>query len=156
MQAKRYALLREATLAPSGILSNAIINDDSRRTNFHGIRWSGRIRADNATADNEAHGQLVILCKSNSLDNPTEPDFDTSGNLEDQSGIIVMIKPWSVFGGSTNPVGYGTFFDWDVAIATSRNCSKNDELVFLFVSNAESAKNAVVTNSLGSCFETTL
>ena len=156
MQTKRYATLRESTLAAAGSLPVSIINDSDRRANFHGIRCCGRLRADNVSADGEASGYIVIDCNPAQLGQITEASFDSVGNLEDASGFRVALMPWSVFGGSTNPVGAGTFFDWDIVIKTSRTCSKNDRLQMLLVSFAESSKSVIVANALLSCFETTL
>ncbi len=156
MQSKRYAISRESTVASGGIDTITIQNDTKRRANYHGIRWSGRLRADNASADNEAHGFFVLLCRSAAFASLGEANYDTADNLEDQSGIIMIISPWSVFGGSTNPVGVGTTWDWNFEMRTSRTCSANDLISAKIVSLAESAKSVVVGNSLLSCFETVL
>jgi len=156
MQTKRYAITVEDTLAAGGINTSDIVNQSDRRANFHGIRYQGRLRADNASADNEAHGFVAIHCRPAILGGLTESNFDTASDLENQSGIMVAIKPWSVFGGSTNPVGANSFFEWDIVIKTSRTCSKNDELKAIVVSNAESAKSVIISHALLSCFETVL
>ncbi len=156
MQTKRYATLREDTLASGALLEGDIVNQSERRANFHGIRYSGRLRADNASADNEASGYIYLDCNPAQLGQITEISFDSTSDLENASGFRVALLPWSVFGGSTNPVGAGTFFDWDIVIKTSRTCSKNDRLQMGVVSFAESAKSVIVANALLSCFETTL
>ncbi len=156
MQTKRYAIIVEDTLAAGGINTADIVNQSDRRANFHGIRFKGRLRADNASADNEAHGFIALHCSPAILGGVTESNFDTASDLENQSGIMVAIEPWSVFGGSTNPVGSNTYHEWDFVIKTSRTCAKNDELKAIVVSNAESAKSVVISHALLSCFETTL
>jgi len=156
MQTKRYATFREDTLAAGAIMNADIVNTSERRANFHGIRCSGRLRADNASADNEASGYIAIDCRPAQLGALTEANFDSVSDLENASGFRVALIPWSVFGGSTNPVGGNTFFEWDIVIKTSRTCSKNDELKMLAVSFTESAKSVVLSNCLLSCFETTL
>jgi len=156
MQTKRYATLREDTLAAGAVLNAAINNSAERRANYHGIRCQGRLRADNASADNEASGYIAIDCQPAQLGDLTEAQFDSVSDLENSSGLRVTLTPWSVFGGSTNPVGADTFFEWDFSLKTSRTCSKNDELKMTVVSFAESAKSVIVSNALLSCFETTI
>jgi len=156
MQVKRYARGVEDTVAAGGVNSVIITNSQSRRANFHGIRWQGRLRADNVSADNEAHGMLALMCQPGGFTGLTEPDFDSDSNLEDLSAITIAMVPWSVFGGSTNPVGGNTFFDWNIVIKTSRTCSRGDMLRGKVISYNESAKSIVISNQLLSCFETTL
>ena len=156
MQTKRYGTLIEDTLAAGATLVANIVNDSDRRANFHGIRARGRLRADNVSADGEAGGYIFLDCTPAQLGQITEASFDSVGNLEDASGFRVALVPWSVFGGSTNPVGGDTFFDWDIVIKTSRTCSKNDRLQMGVVSFAESSKSVIIANALLSCFETTL
>ena len=154
MQTKRYAMDRENTLAAGAVEVVEILNSAERKANYHGIRWQGSLRADNASADNEAHGLLVLTCQSNIFGDQAEGAFDSDSDLENQSGVIVAVEPWSVFGGSTNPVGGNTFHAWNIVLGTSRTCSKNDKLMAHIVSFAESAKNVVIEISLLSAFET--
>jgi len=156
MQTKRYALIREATVASAGASRGEIINNSDRRANFHGIRWKGRIRADNASADNEAHGVLLLFCKPDMYPDLTESAFDSNNDLETASPVVIAIEPWSVFGGSTNPVGEGTHYDFNIVIdRTSRTCSKDEKIIGAIISYQESSKSVIV-NHLLSCFETTL
>jgi len=156
MQTKRYNRTAEQTVAAGAVNVLTIQNTSERRANFHGIRFSGRLRADNASADNEAHGLLMIICKPGGFDTLTETDVDSDSGLEDRSEVNCIVKPWAVFGGSTNPVGGGTFVDWDFVMKTSRTCSKGSSIQGYVISMAESAKSIVVSHQLLSCFETTL
>ena len=156
MQTKRYARLSEATVAAGATSRVDIDNVAERRANWHGIRYQGRLRADNASADNEAHGIILLVCIPGQLSTLVETNVDSDSELENKSGIIIAIIPWAVFGGSTNPVGEGTLFDWNMVIKTSRTCSKGDELQGYVISFSESAKSIIISNSLLSCFETTL
>ena len=156
MQVKRYATFREDTVGAGGIVNADIVNTSERRANFHGIRCQGRLRADNVSADGEASGYIVIDCQPAIFGNLVEANFDSTSDLENASGTRVVLIPWSVFGGSTNPAGSGTKFDWDITLKTSRTCSKNDELKMYVVSFAESSKSIIVANALLSCFETTI
>jgi len=156
MQTKRYEQQRESTLAAGAVLEATIQNDSERRANFHGIRFQGRLRADNASADNESHGYIILTCEPGGYPALTEAQVDSSSDLETRSEIIIAIIPWAIFGGSTNPVGTGTLWDWSLDIKTSRTCSKGSKLVGYVISLNESAKSTIVSNMLLSCFETTL
>ena len=153
MQQKRYVRGSELTLATGSRQEIEILQGEPRKANFHGIRASGRIRADNVSADNEAHGLIVIFCKNEDFD-VSEGMVDGASDLESLSEQIVAVMPWAVFGGSTNPVGGGTFFDFEIAPKSSRTCPKGQHLSLAVYSMAESAKSVIITNMLLSCFET--
>ena len=156
MQQKRYVREAEDTLGASGVAQLIFRVLENRRANFHGIRYQGRLRADNVSADNEAHGLIIVTCEPGGYDALAEVDVDSNANLEDRSEVLVAVKPWSVFGGSSNPVGANTFFEWDISIGTSRTCSKGAGIAGYVISMAESAKSIVVSHHLLSAFETTL
>ena len=155
MQTKRYASDREATIGAGGVRTMEIVNESTRRANWHGIRFSGRIRADNASADNEANGWIAIVCQPGEYTNLIESSFDNDSDLENLSEVIVAVLPWSVFGGSTHPVEFGAIFDFDIVINTSRTCGKGTKLIGYIVSNSVSAKNVLHTSQL-SAFETVI
>lgn len=155
MQAKRYDTMQEQTIGAGNAASINITNSANRRANYHGIRAIGRIRADNVSADNEAHGLVMLLCINDNFP-ILEPDVDSNTGLQELSEQIIAIEPWSVFGGSTSLVGGNTFYDFNFNIKTSRTCSRGQELRLLIVSMAESAKSVVVQHALLSCFETTI
>ncbi len=156
MQTKRYSRNVEETIAAGATFGVAnIVNNDNNTANFHGIRYWCRLRADNASADNEAHGIVAIYCKSSSAyASLAESAFDSDTNLQDLSNEIMAIVPWAVFGGSTNPVGAGTFQDVEVNFKTSRNCGRGGSILVRVVNYGESAKSIIVSNSLLSCFQT--
>ena len=156
MQTKRFERTAEETLGASGVSEISITNLELRRTNFHGIRFQGRLRADNVSADNEAHGFIIIACVPGGFDDLTETDVDSSGDLQARSEILAVVMPWSVFGGSSNPVGANTFFEWDIVMKTSRTCPRGSALQGYVISMAESAKSVIVSHALLSCFETTV
>ena len=156
MQSKRYSRNNEETVAAGGIFSVLITNTENRRANFHGIRWQGRIRVDNVSADNESHGLLALMCQPGGFVGLTESSFDSDSNLSDLSDITIAMVPFSVFGGSTNPVGTGTIFDWNIVIKTSRTCARGGSIRGKVINYNESAKSIVIANQLLSCFETTV
>ena len=156
MQAKRFARNVEETIAAGGVFSIEIENTNNRRANWHGIRWQGKLRADNVSADGEAHGLLVLFCRSGQFGSLTEPFFDSDSDLEKLSEAIVAVIPWSVFGGSTNPVGANTYQEWSLDIKTSRTCARGGVLEGTIVSMSESSKSIIVSNQLLSAFETTV
>ncbi len=156
MQQKRYDRTSEQTVGAGAVTQLIFRVQENRRSNFHGIRYQGRLRADNASADNEAHGLIIITCEPGGYPTLAEADVDSNANLEDRSEVLVAVLPWSVFGGSTNPVGGDTFFDWDLAIGTSRTCSKGAGIAGYVISMAESAKSVIVSHHLLSGFETTI
>ena len=155
MQAKRFSRTNEATVGSgASVVLGTITNNQSRKANFHGIRASGRIRADNVTSDNEAHGLIVIWCK-NAEFTIVENQIDGTSELEEFSDQVVAVLPWAVFGGSTTPNQFGAIFDFDINIGkTSRTCTRGQELELACYSMAESSKSVVVMHSLLSCFET--
>ncbi len=156
MQTKRYARNVEETIAAGAAFNvGEILNNLNRRANYHGIRVRGRLRADNASADNEAHGLIALFCTNSQL-GITESQVDSDTNLQDLSEEIVAICPWSVFGGSTNPVGEGTIFDYEFVIKSSRTCARGQELRLVIFNHTESAKSVINAMSLLSCFETTV
>ena len=153
MQAKRFARINEETVS-AGAGGNVDITQTSfRKSNFHGIRAQGRIRADNVSADNEAHGIVALLCKSQEYTIP-ETLVDSDSNLEDLSEQIIAIMPWAVYGGSSNPVGGGTYFDFDIHVKSSRTCTKGMELYLGVYNYAESAKSVIISQMLLQAFET--
>ena len=148
-QTKRYESAELFTIGSPGTLSEIITNTDNLKVNWHGIRFKGRIRADNASADNETHGFCGIMCIDQ--EGVAVPQLLTEGNLNQFYPFIVAVEPWSVFGGSTNPNQYGSQHDFDYVIKTSRTCPKEGRLIG-FVSN-NGAKSVVATTLL-STFET--
>ena len=154
MQVKRFAQENEKTLG-SGIATFIEISQNAeRKANFHGIRWSGRLKADQVSADNEAHGLLMLTCRTTAFGDLLSNDVNSDAELENLSEIIVATLPWAVFGGSTTLSGAGTIFDWDIVINTSRTCTKGMSLRANTFSDAGSAKSIIIMNQLLSCFET--
>ena len=157
MQTKRFGIDSEATIAVGQIRSVEIDNISDRRANWHGIRFWCRIRADNASADNEAHGLVAIMIRPSSEQGDMgEGSFDTALQLENQSELCIAYCPWAVFGGSTNPVGAGTFQDIECVIKTSRTCGKGAVLTARVINNADSAKSVILATAQLSCFETVI
>ncbi len=156
-QTKRYERSNEVTIAAGGTPDVLTIqNNSERRANFHGIRYQGRIKIDNASADNESHGLILLTCEPGGYGTLTEANVDSGSDLETRSEVIIAVQPWSVFGGSTSLVGGDTFFDFHFDIGTSRTCSKGSKIVGYVFNMAESAKSVILAHSLLSCFETTL
>ena len=158
MQAKRYARFSEGTVAAGAATSiGEIDNTQTRRANWHGIRFWCRLRADNVSADNEAHGIIALYVKpSSEFADLSESNFDSDTNLQNLSEVILAICPWSVFGGSTNPVGAGTFQDIECIPMTSRTVARGAILKALCINYTESAKSIIVSHSLLNCFETVI
>ena len=153
MQQKRYANADEVTIASGGSTTLLITNNELNRMNVHGIRYKGRLRADNVSADNEAHGFIILMAHPASYTFAAS-DFTNNTELEDASDWIIAVEPWSIFGGSTNPVGFGTFYDWEMVINSSRTLRKDAILRAVVLSQTGSAKSVIVTNHLLSCFGT--
>ena len=156
-QSKRYALDRELTIAAGGTNLIEILNNQDRRANWHGIRFWCKIRADNVSADNEAHGIVALYVKpASNFPGLSEGSFDSDSDLQNLSEILLAVCPWAVFGGSSNPIGANTFQEIECVFKSSRSVGRGASLVAHFVNYTESAKSVVVQNALLSCFETTI
>ena len=147
MQQKRFDTNEEQTIAAGASDACQIVNQESRKGNFHGIRWNGRIRADNVSGDNEAHGRLILFCLPAAM-TLVAADADSDSELEDLSDFIIASEVWSVFGGSTNPIGEGTHYDFDIAPKTSRTCAKDGYIHAMIVSDPSSAKSVIATHGV--------
>ena len=153
MQTRRWESNEAATLGNATPLNLVINQDENRRSNFHGIRAKGRIKVDEATANNAAKGFVTLMCIDQQ--DVAIPNIDNSADLEDHQGWIVASEVWRIYGGSTTPAGGYTFFDFDWVIKTSRTCPKGGRLILQVFNDSGIAKNVIVTQML-SAFETTV
>ena len=151
MQSKRAAYIEEDTVGSGGNTDVDIDNNSDFKTNFHNIHAFVRIRADNVSADNEAHGFAYIASVPQA--SVGFPAIRSVGDYEDRQEWIVASAPWFVFGGSTNPNNYGAIQDIEFHPKTSRTLPKGGRLFLVVTSDSQSAKS-VIANGWMTCNQT--
>ena len=148
MQTKRYETAESFTLGTGGQLNEEIANDDNLKVNWHGIRFKGRIMADQVSADNAAAGMIGIMCVPQ--EGIATPAVSGEADLNNFYSYIIANEPWRVFGGSSTQ-GFTAIYDFDIVLKSTRTCPKGGRLIG-YVSNRGN-KNVIVNSSL-STFET--
>jgi len=153
MQNKRFDEAELQTIpTATGINTLVLEVTDEHRINFHGIRYKGRIHADNAVSNKFQHGYVTLLCVPN--DQVALSGIFSVADMIDWNAMIVAIMPWSTYQGVTlTSDGASTFFEFDIAPKTSRTCAKGGKIVAQ-VTNV-GLGNAVV-NALLTSFTTTV
>jgi len=126
-----------------------IENTENRESNFHGIRFSGRIQAVDAGGVNFGSGFITLMCIPN--DQITIPAILDESTLNDSNSFIIAVKPYQTHEGTADET-YATTFDFEFAPKTSRNCMKGGKIVGQ-ITNISPVTTMTVT-SLLSLFET--
>ncbi len=153
MQNKRFDEAELATIPTlTGINTLVLEVADEHRINFHGIRYCGRIMADDTTgADKYQHGYVTLLCVPN--DQVALSGIFDVNDMIDWNAMIIAIMPWATWAGGTGQAGASRFFDFNITPKTSRTCAKGGKIVAQ-VTNVGLA--SVVVNALLTSFTTTV
>ncbi len=154
MQNKRFDEAELATIpASTGINTLVLEVTDEHRINFHGIRYQGRVHADNLTGDLYQNGYITLLCVPN--DQVALSGIFDVNDMIDWNAMIVAIKPWSIYSrtDANKNDGAQRFVDWDIAPKTSRTCAKGGKIVAQ-VTNV--GLGNVIVNALLTSFTTTV
>jgi len=153
MQQKEFELSIRQVVPFTGVLNMVIENGEASKMNFHGIRFTGRLMADGATAAEKYNsGLITLMCIPN--DKIAIPNLQTEADLNDSNSFIIACIPWETHVRATaeqTNLGYGATFDWEIAPKTSRSCMRGGKIVAQ-VSNNSAAGDVIVTDLL-STFE---
>ena len=149
IQNKEFRSTELQTLPPATGVDNIIIeNDEQREQNYHGIRFKGRIIADDNVTNIYMKGYVTLMCIPN--DNITIPAITSAALLEDAQSYIIASELWSMFSGPTQTQNRGaSIYDFDFAPKTSRTCSRGGKIVGQ-VTNESVSVNAVYSGLLSS------
>ncbi len=154
MQSKRFDEAELQTIpTATGINTLVLEVADAHRINFHGIRYKGRIIADNAGVNIFQHGYVTLLCVPN--DQVALSGIFGIADMRDWNEMIIAIIPWSTYTVNITDKGQGStnFFDFEIAPKTSRTCSEGGKIVAQ-VTNV--GLGSVVVNALLTTFSTTV
>jgi len=154
MQNKRFDEAELATIpASTGINTLVLEVTDEHRINYHGMRYKGRIIADNNSANLFQSGYITLLCVPN--DQVALSGIFNVSDMIDWNAMIVAIMPWSMYVRNTTDKGEGgaNYFDFDIAPKTSRTCAKGGKIVAQ-ITNV--GLGFVVVNALLTSFTTTV
>jgi len=151
MQSKRYDENVRATIPQvTGVASLIIENTENHATNFHGIRYQGRVISENLAGSNFGSGYITIMCVP--VDGVTIPTIQDKNDLIDNNSFLVAVVPYGTFrvAGQDGASGHK---DFDIVIKTSRTCAKGGKIIGQ-VTNTSTGVDMIITSTL-SMFETT-
>jgi len=154
MQSKRFDEAELQTIVTAtGINTLVLENQDEHRINYHGMRFQGRIIANNSGGNLFQHGYVTLLCVPN--DQVALSGIFSVADMRDWNEMIIAIIPWAVFAGTTTSAsdGYSKVFDFNISPKTSRTCSRGGKIVAQ-VTNV--GLGSVVINTLLTTFTTTV
>ena len=104
--------------------------------NFHGIRYKGRIIADDKSGEQFGSGMVTLMCIPN--DQITIPTLLTEADLNDSNSFIIATEAWATLTNeNTAPnIGATRQYDFEFAPKTSRSCMRGGKIVGQITNNS--------------------
>ncbi len=117
------------------------------------MRYKGRLITDD-TVLGFTSGFITLLCLPTT--NQVIPTISDDATADDANEFVIATEPFMVINdsaGGDNNAEFGSVYDWDMQIKTSRTCSRGGRIIAQ-VHNDATSTNGIVINCLLSLFRT--